>query len=76
MFDTLKNLICEELGDGTLRILRKETYDPLTERYTPRLAIREEEYSTLIFDPLASGIPLAADPLPGLDQWRRTFAAR
>ena len=65
--------ICEELGDGTLRILRKETYDPLTERYTPRLAIREEEYSTLIFDPLASGIPLAADPLPGLDQWRRTF---
>ena len=64
--------VCEETEDGKLRIIRKEIYDPLTERYTARLAVQEENYSSLLFDPLAVGVPLAEHPLPGLEQWRRT----
>ena len=63
--------VCEEEKNGSLRILRREIYDPLTERFTERLAIQEENYSDLSFDPLASRIPTPADPIPGLDKWGR-----
>ena len=65
--------ICEETENGEVQILRKEIYDPLTERYTARLSIREEDYSALFFDPLAMILwEHNTNPLPGLDKWGKT----